>query len=430
MRYYLHRLGTLHQFDSPRDGPYQKITKEDYEALSYIYEANTRRLLAMQDCHAGETIHILGCGPSLNDFAAKQDWTGKIVIATNYSVLTVPKPTYFMMVDDFRVKPGAAMQAVKDWFDANSEIPCFVNRAMCFNGFVPEQSAILINHVPEPASRLTVLRDDNTPVTTGVYWVNSVVQAAMDMARHMGAVKIVLWGVDYHDRRHNYTGTVADPSDGKGTWNLNKIRRVFADMRPFLVSKHPYVTEDGKTRFKEEPIEVVVANPDSALKVYPQVRPEIAFGVVEETPEPEVVAPGAPPQQRVEPQEFSRSIEFDLDSRNLVIRHSGNGMMVVPFDGIAQFPELVFLKQYIKRMDALGVWSGEEPKAKKTKKAEPKPKPAEPKAKPKPEPKPAKPKTDEPKTDEPKTDEAELLDLVSNIPQSDMGITEDELLNG
>jgi hypothetical protein len=209
---------------------YDSIEAEREQARSEVHE--------LQGIYRGETIHIIGTGPSLNDYAAKRDWSGLITIGVNTAPFAIKNLSYWLRLDPiddrlnkFLRDPGTTQTIIREG--------CAVGQVEL--GSV--RPHFQIRHSEEPLDRLM----------DGVYWANSSVQAAIDIARHMGAAEIVLWGVDYGTHNH------FDNPKAAGEWE--RFPRIVAAFEKLYA------------HCKSHGVSIYNANPKSALRVFPFVDP-------------------------------------------------------------------------------------------------------------------------------------------------------------
>jgi hypothetical protein len=142
----------------------------------------------------------------------------------------------------------------------------------------------------------------------GLYWSSSSVQAAMELARLMGAAQIFLIGVDYNDRTHAYTGSSAIPQDindqpvawpkwEKIVWDFEQIR----------------------SACRRTKIKVFNLNPLSALDVFEKITP--------------ILPPREP--ESSEPPVSPNSIVIDFDTKMLEYRKDGE-CLVCSLDSVGK----------------------------------------------------------------------------------------------
>ena len=257
---------------------YRELSAGEYAALTAIRAQFLGSMRPYLRRHAGATVHVFGNGPSLNDFAAKQDWSAHVTLGVNAAGLHIRPLRYWLTVDNL-VADGR--RDLYDWL--REWLESVRGRTATFTRF----GAPLVLREPGSAScqlaprNLTDCATNWLPdamfahapfepledIEDGLYWNSSSVQAALDLARHMGARRAILWGVDYHDRRHAYTGSAAiprDPLDNPGTPWANWERIV-----------HGF--ETVKAACAASGLEILNANPNSRLTVFPFVKPEAAF---------------------------------------------------------------------------------------------------------------------------------------------------------
>jgi len=220
------------------------ISKEDHASLETLYRDYDLRLKSLKNFYKGATIHVFGSGPSLKDVALKLDWSGHITIGVNGVPKVIPYLKYWLMVDDFLYRHDGVSDWICEWFNKNTMIETFVRRGVFKQELLDEKV-------------LPIYLFDGSPMGPGssinnLFFGRSSTVAAADLARHMGAVKIVLWGCDYNDRSHVYN----DTSDGQ--WPLNQVENEYRKLFNCC---------------REAGVELVNANPRSALSCIPKIDP-------------------------------------------------------------------------------------------------------------------------------------------------------------
>lgn len=226
---------------------YTPITPQEAERFKTLYARYIDALKALKNKHQGETIHVFGTGPSLNDYAAKFDWSEEITIGVNGAPAIINNLTYWLTFDDF-INPAVPSDLYKwilNWVKTPTETVKLIRR-----GIVKHPGAwlpnIMFHNASGPASEPHM----------GLFCANSSVQTAIDLARHMGAKKICLWGTDYHDASHAYAITDNTPK----AKSFEKVQSQFK------------VVGDAC-----KGIEIVNCNPNSRLKCFPFESPELAL---------------------------------------------------------------------------------------------------------------------------------------------------------
>ena len=259
---------------------WKRITRAEYDRKKAQQEADAKRLSAMHGKHAGATIHIFGNGPSLNEFAAKQDWEKKLTFGVNAAGHCINSLSYWCSVDNMWIKDG---RTAHDWIvgwlkTVKGKTVTFIRRdsyaernlyrlPLLNDGQPVWTPDFIFAYNPNP-QRLDHERPLTTGLAAGVFHSLSSVHAAMDIARHLGVARMILWGIDYKDRAHSYSGGEQIKNDLKD--NPGKPWACFGEIT------------NGFKRVQEAcrgAVEILNANPDSALKVFPLIEPAEAFGL-------------------------------------------------------------------------------------------------------------------------------------------------------
>lgn len=273
--YYIHRESgeLLYSNSGParygnQPNLFRRISREQYFHLENARKRQADNLEGVQGCHKGEIIHVFGTGPSLNDFAAKQDWTGKITFGVNAAGRDIKPLTYWSSVDDLYNKSDRALHTwVRQWLiDTQGTVKQFIRAGatverMLYSVRIGAGKPPL--WVPDYCFRY----DPHGPhdhITKGVYHTLSSTQSALDIVRHMTPKAAVLWGVDYLDRSHVYTGSddiKNDALDNPGVpWKRWKqIQEGF---------------EKLAEAYERDGIKLLNANPKSRLECIPKVTPQ------------------------------------------------------------------------------------------------------------------------------------------------------------
>ena len=183
----------------------------------------------LQNLHEGETIWVLGSGPSLN-FIIPEFFDDKLTVSTNFSAKAIGhKPDYVFT------------HYHEDAADLAEESGCVVTLARSFRDNLP---------FPESAHENIVLAEQNThtppgsswnPLTThpprkdSVAYGSSSLHGAMHLAAHLGASFIILVGADCGsiDGEERVEGYVP----GDTLWELyNKHHKL---MKDYLEQNYP-----------------------------------------------------------------------------------------------------------------------------------------------------------------------------------------------
>jgi hypothetical protein len=249
---------------------YRELKPEEYAALRAVHAQFLDSMKPWAGRRRGETIHVFGNGPSLLNFAARQDWTGRVTLGVNAAGLHIRPLRYWLSADNLA---AAGHRDLYDWIQrwlasAEGVTTTFARfgSPLCLRGCTdlldarrPWLPDAMFTQAPDgPAER----------IDEGLYWDGASVHAALDLARHFGCRRAILWGVDYHDRSHSYTHSREIPSDpgdqpGRPWTDFEKIARGFERLRRACAARG---------------MEVFNANPESRLKVFPFIPPQTAFG--------------------------------------------------------------------------------------------------------------------------------------------------------
>jgi len=190
--------------------------------------------------HKGKTIHVFGAGPSLLNYAVKQDWSDSITIGINRVPLVIPCK-YWIRCDAFR--KGTSDDAQVEWARNNSSTfkilcknidPCGIKPdALCENFRVP-------------------CCPDNLKFGN-LHWWGSSVHAAIELAGAMGASQIILWGIDYNNLDHAYKDDHKRPM-----WDMVKLSEKFRNIKDAWALRR---------------VKIYNANANSLLKVFDFKQP-------------------------------------------------------------------------------------------------------------------------------------------------------------
>lgn len=234
---FINNLGEI--FEGKQVPPsFMPLSANDAARFSELYQQYDKTLRDLRNRHQGQEVHIFGTGPSLNE-AAKLDWSNKITIGVNGAPQTIPSLQYWLMCDDFLspTNDSKLHRWVRDWIKSPTLPFTLIRR-----GVVRQTSGWL----PNVMFRHSAFGPVSDPAL-GLFWGNSSVQAAIDLARHMGAASIHLWGVDYSGG-HSY-----DKGDQFFSAELKKITAQFKRVG--------------------EGLEIFNRNPDSKLTCFPFLAP-------------------------------------------------------------------------------------------------------------------------------------------------------------
>jgi hypothetical protein len=296
--FFLHNMGAVLEGARYKgDSKYFPISPDEAAKFEALYQVYNTKLKALKGKHQGETVHIFGSGPSLNDHAKNLDWTGKLTIGVNGVPFVINALKYWLMVDDFidPPVPSELYTEIGKWVQSSPATMKLVRQ-----GIVKRPSGwlsdVMFRHSSGPGSE----------PHTGLFWWNSSVQAAIDLARHMGVAEIYLWGVDYQDSSHAYGINDSTPK----AKNFDAIQAQFKIVGDACMG-----------------IKIFNCNPNSRLKVFPFVEPSSVIPLPLKQP--------------------SRSITIDLDAKTVSV-FADNILNVRAFD---QLPSQKSLKKLISLLE-------------------------------------------------------------------------------
>src|SRR5208283_1209259 len=84
------------------DPAWRTISTDECEKIRAWRKRKLAGLATLKNKHAGQTIHVFGGGPSLNEYAANADWTGKITIGVNGTPRIIRPLVYWLRIDDLQ----------------------------------------------------------------------------------------------------------------------------------------------------------------------------------------------------------------------------------------------------------------------------------------------------------------------------------------
>jgi hypothetical protein len=183
--------------------------------------------------HRGETIWVLGSGPSLT-FLSSSFFLHKITVSTNFSARALGvKPDYVFSnyhedALDLLTDSGIVVTLAKNWRD-DSPFPS------------PDKSGIVLIEQDSYRPKDTTWNPLTThrPREDSLAFGSSSLHGAMHLAAHLGASHIVLVGadcgtIDGHDRIADYAPASYGP--GATPWEMyNKHHKL---MKEYLVEKY------------------------------------------------------------------------------------------------------------------------------------------------------------------------------------------------
>lgn len=188
------------------------------------------------------SFHIIGAGPSARDFIPQLAQRQNVISVNGVPSLT---PTQYWYCCDH-----------KDYFyeiASNRGMTRIVSESWEKHPFELDDEVFLAKSFPSGFI--------SDPEKGGLFHGNSSVLGACDLARLMGAVSIVLWGVDYNDNAHSYDESL--PSAQKtDDWDMERIYRQFDQL---------------KLSFKHFNVNIFNASPASALPQFEKVDPHSAL---------------------------------------------------------------------------------------------------------------------------------------------------------
>lgn len=170
-------------------------------------------LADLKDRHLGDTVWVLGSGPSLN-FLERSFFSNKLVVSTNYSADSVGVfpdymfSHYHQVAFDLHTKSGTVVTLTKD---TNTQQPWA--REWLDNAVFADQDS----YAPPGSSWNPNTR--NPPRPDSLAYGSSSLHGAMHLAAHLGAHHIILVGADCGtlDDAHRVD---AYPVDGHKPWTL------------------------------------------------------------------------------------------------------------------------------------------------------------------------------------------------------------------
>lgn len=186
-------------------------------------------LADLRGSRAGETVWVLGSGPSLG-FVDPAFFTGKPTISTNFSADSVGLHPdfvfthYHQVAFDLHAKSGAVVTLLKDTVTQKDWGWDFLENLV----FAPQDSYSPPGSGWDPFTR-------NRPPADSLAYGSSSLHGAMHLAAHLGAAHIVLVGADCGtlDDAHRVDGY---PIDGHKPWALyNKHHQL---MKAWLVDNY------------------------------------------------------------------------------------------------------------------------------------------------------------------------------------------------
>ena len=295
---------------------YQRLSPEEHDRLVMARDRMAGNLKELKRAARGKRVHVLGNGPSLKDFPGPAK--GDLVIGVNAAGLAHDLD-YWVILDD----PLEDIPCRRQWLSYARRSP---SRHVMPHAIAMRMCNKLDSY--EPYASFARICDPDV-LENGLFWDRSSVHAALDLARNMGAVEVNLWGVDYEDRSHFYSGEEAfegDPYDnpGKEWTDLDRHIEGFRKLSRYM----------GRCR-------VLNCNPRSMLGVFDKAEMVIRNDPPRKptlVPEVELV----PPEVEINPFKFVRAFTFytlgtpyENLAQRCVSSFRSNGMEVnaIPFKG-------------------------------------------------------------------------------------------------
>lgn len=226
---------------------YTPISHGEAAKLQTFHEQHDLKIHQYKNLCQGRVFHILGAGPSLRHYDVTKNPTAT-TIAVNGATAIVPKVDFWLTCDDFTKPDGRSLNEwIKEYMCQFSTTQRFVRRGIIKSADSPYVVSQIFRHSMEM---------DND-IGRGLFYGLSSVSAAIDLARHLGAEKIVLFGVDYHDRSHAYSDIIKHDSLDRPGRDWERWDKIVAEFE--------YV----KQVCDKQGIEVTNGNPESKLTVFP-----------------------------------------------------------------------------------------------------------------------------------------------------------------
>jgi hypothetical protein len=285
---------------SPR---YKKISISQKLRLDRETPELVRNLQNLHKSFRGKTVHILANGPSLKNF--KKVNSEDIVIGINAAGLNFDLD-YWMILDNILDDRPLNLFLKKYW--KNSSSKHILPKALAYQLMVedPEYKPFAIyNKAISPVGI--------NELSCGLYWNRSTTHAALDLCRFLNPEQVLIWGLDYEDRSHFYTGQDEikdDPKDQPGTqWS----------------DFHNHV--DGfkliNNEIKKSKIKVLNMNPNSAINIFPKCESIDAIKNNYKTEQNTIILERTIKEIEVDPWENTKLFTFytiDTDYADLALR--------------------------------------------------------------------------------------------------------------
>lgn len=251
---------------------YVELTEEKYEEYKAEFARRRAAFRGLSEVHHGATIHVIGCGPSLHDYAARQDWTGKLTIGMSACGLYVKPLTYWL---DVHTTPFVGDNRHADPLDRwiMRWLESVRGKTLTFGRFMTLYQKRSHEWMPDfcfdydrygPTTEATTVGGK-----TGLFYSATTAHAALDLACHLGAARVVLWGMDFHFLNHCYTGSPEIP------YTCNDAPHLPWCLRPGTYRSLLRGFDVLEGRYPR--VKIINANPNSRLKMFPVRDPERAF---------------------------------------------------------------------------------------------------------------------------------------------------------
>lgn len=260
------------RFQHP-EGMYAELSEARYEKYREEFARKRAAFRAMHNKHAGETIHIFGCGPSLHDFAAAQDWSGKVTLGISACGLCISPLTYWLDVHTVPFEgDNRHADPLYEWI--SGWLQRVRGKTLTFGRFFTLYQKLSDEWAPD----FVFDHDKYGPTTeettnggkTGLFYSATTAHAALDLACHLGAARVVMWGIDLHHMNHCYTGSKEIPHTVNDAPNLPWCFRP-GSWRSVLKGFEVLDARYGNR------VEIINANPNSRLKMFKMRDPAKAF---------------------------------------------------------------------------------------------------------------------------------------------------------
>jgi hypothetical protein len=251
---FLNAFDNRYDLQNREEFRFVELTKEQYDGQQEDRLKRRAAFAKLVKKHVGETMHVLGNGPSAKGFVPD----GNPVIGVNAAGL-LHEVDYLVIMDrinDERDLNKFLRQHVKSrpksMILTTPQVEIQHNICPDLAGWVPDG---VFDHTSEPQPRFQV--------RNGLYSLQSSVHAALDLARHMGASEIRLWGVDYNDRSHFYSGSKEIPADTRDVPSSQWVKW----------ERHLEGFSRLKKSCDEAGVRIFNMSPNSRLALFPKMQP-------------------------------------------------------------------------------------------------------------------------------------------------------------